>query len=85
MKENNKFKNLTLTELVAMQKKLKAATIGLGIVMAVACIALIYFSINGGNFALIAVGITCPMTLLPSVVNLFQINAEIKLRNSKQS
>jgi hypothetical protein len=85
MKENNKLKQLTLEELYGLKKKIKAATIGLGIVMLIACFTIIYLSITGKNYALIGVAIASPISLLPIIVNLNQINAEIKLRESEQS
>jgi hypothetical protein len=82
MEENNKLKELTLEELQTKYKKSKSAIIGLGIVMIIAIITLIYLAIRNENYALIAVAIGSSITFLPSLMVLKQIEAEIKSRNS---
>jgi CDP-diglyceride synthetase len=83
MAQNKKLTELTLEELIAKQKTLKGAFIGLGIVMLIACIALIYLALKSNNLTLIVIAICCSITLLPSFIALSQINNEIKSRNSK--
>jgi CDP-diglyceride synthetase len=83
MIQNNKLSELTIEELNAKKKTLKAAAIGLGIVMLVACLALVYLALKSNNYALIVIAICCSITLLPSFIALSLINKEIKSRNSK--
>lgn len=82
MKENNKLAELTLEELLIKQKKAKAAVIGLGIVMAIALITLIYLALKNKNYALLGVAGGSAITLLPSFIALKQIETEIKSRKS---
>ena len=83
MKENNKLSELTLEELYIKKKKLTGAAIGIGIVMLIACITLIYLAIKNKNYALIGVALGCGMTFFPMFISLTQLNTEIKSRNSK--
>jgi O-antigen/teichoic acid export membrane protein len=82
MKENKKLTDLSLEELHAKKKTLKGATIGLGIVMLIACATLIYLGIKNKNYSLITVAICCSITLLPSISSISQINTEIKKREN---
>jgi len=82
MKENNKLAELTLEELLIKQKKAKGAVIGLGIVMAIALITLIYLAIKSKNYVLLAVAGGSGLTFLPSIIALKQIETEIKSRKS---
>lgn len=83
MKENDKLKELTLEELQTKYKKSKDAVIGLGIVILIAVMTLIYLAVRNKNYALIAVAIGSSITFLPSIVVLKQIETEIKSRNSQ--
>jgi ABC-type bacteriocin/lantibiotic exporter with double-glycine peptidase domain len=71
---------LSLEELNNKKKTVTGAVIGLGIVMLVACTLLIYLSITAKKTSLIAVAICCPIMFLPILINLQQINKEIKAR-----
>ncbi|MDR6562899.1 MULTISPECIES: hypothetical protein [unclassified Arcicella] len=82
MKENKNLAELTLEELQAKQKKAKGAVIGLGIVMAIALITLIYLATKSKNYALLAVAGGSGLTLLPSIIVLKQIETEIKSRKA---
>jgi hypothetical protein len=81
--EKNKLLDLTLSELYEKKKKMVGITIGLGIVMVIACSILFYLILKSKNFVLVAVIPGCLMTLLPSVINLSQLNTEIKSRQAK--
>lgn len=83
MDKNKKLNQYTLEELHMQQKKLKSVIIGLGIVMLLACIILIYLAFKNDNYALIVVAVGSSITLLPSFIALKQIDTEIKSRNSK--
>lgn len=81
--KNNKLAELTSEQLEARKKTLTGALIGLAIVMIIACSVLFYIAITKKNYALMTVCTGCFITLLPSVIGLKQINAEIKSRESK--
>lgn len=81
--EKNKLSALTLEELYEKKKKLKGMAIGIGIGMVIICSVLLYLIFRTKNFVLLAVVPGCLVTLLPSFIILGQINAEIKLRESK--
>jgi hypothetical protein len=82
MKENSKFKELSLEELITKYKQSKAAVIGLGIGIIIAVMVLIYLAVSNENYALIAVAIATSISFLPSIIVLKQIETEIKSRNS---
>ncbi|MEA5256854.1 hypothetical protein VB264_03595 [Arcicella aquatica] len=82
MKENKNLTELTLEELQAKQKKAKGAVTGLGIVMAIALVTLIYLATKSENYALLAVAGGSGLTLLPSIIVLKQIETEIKARKA---
>jgi hypothetical protein len=79
----NKLSELSIEELESKKKTILSATIGLGIVMILACCALFYFAISSKNFVLIAVAIGASLTFIPSLITIGQINSEIKSRRSK--
>lgn len=79
----NKLSELTIEELESKKKTILSATIGLGIVIILACCALFYFAISSKNFALIAVAIGGSLTFVLSLIGISQINSEIKSRKSK--
>lgn len=81
--EKNKLSALTLEELYEKRKKLKGLAVGIGIAMIIICSVLLYLIFKTKNFVLLAVVPGCLMTLLPSFIVLGQLNAEIKLRESK--
>ena len=80
MKETKKLSDFTLEELIEKKKKLQGAVTGLGIVMCIACIGIIYFAIKSENYTSIVIAICCAITLLPSFTSLSQLNTEIKSR-----
>ena len=83
MMKANKLSELSLEELESKKKMIQGAAIGIGIVMLIACFILFYFAVITGNFALIAVAFGSFFTLMPTLMILNQINAEIKSRKSK--
>ena len=83
MKEKNKFSHLTLKELQTKQKQLNGAAIGLSIVMVIALIILVGLIIKKENYTLLTFVFLIPVTLLPSFINLSQLNNEIKSRDFK--
>jgi hypothetical protein len=82
MRQNSKLAELTLAELQKKKKTIKSAIIGLGIVILMAVATLIYFTIKNQNYAFLGVAFGSLISLLPSVIFLSQIEAEIKSRNS---
>lgn len=82
MKEN-KLSELSIEELESKKKTILGASIGIGIIMIIACCVLFYFAISSKSFALIAVGMGSLTTLIPSFISINQINTEIKSRKSK--
>ena len=83
MTTNKKLVDMTLDEMLSQKKKLKAAAIGLGIVMFFAAGTLIYLAISQKNYALITVSIATLIGFLPMYISLTQLNVEIKSRNLK--
>ncbi|MXN90914.1 hypothetical protein GR160_06705 [Flavobacterium sp. Sd200] len=79
-----KISELTLKELEQKKKKITGAYIGLGIVMAVACPALIYFAIIQKNYALMVVATGSFISLTPGLTLITQIKKEIKARKTEQ-
>lgn len=59
------------------------ATIGFGLVIFIPCCSLFYFAITSKKFALIAAAIGILMSLIPSFINIGQLNVKIKSRKSK--
>ncbi|RWW92371.1 hypothetical protein [Flavobacterium cerinum] len=80
--KNNKLSGLTLEELYKRKKTLQGATIGFGIVMVIAFSILIYLVFQSKKFGLLAIMPAGFMTLLPGIIGLSQVNAEIKSRKS---
>lgn len=80
--KTNKLSALTLEELYKRKKTLQGALIGFGIVMTIAFFILIYLVFLSKKFGLIAIIPAGFMTLLPAIIGLSQVNAEIKLRKS---
>ena len=80
MKANKKLSELRLEELIEKKKKLQGIVIGLGIVMFITSIGIIYFAVKNNNYTSMVIVISCFVTLLPNVVSLSQLNAEIKSR-----
>lgn len=83
MKKENKLSELSLEELASKKKKIQGVAIGISAVMLVACCVLFYFALITGNFALIAVALGSFFILMPTLMNINQINTEIKSRKSK--
>ncbi|MCQ9636259.1 hypothetical protein MP478_22105 [Chryseobacterium sp. WG14] len=81
--KNNKLSHLSLEELQTKRKILQNITIGFGIVILIAFAILLFLSVKSKNPVLIAAGVGSLITLLPSFINLGQINNEIKSRSSK--
>jgi VIT1/CCC1 family predicted Fe2+/Mn2+ transporter len=73
---------LTLEELQVRKDKLKGIIIGLGLVMGVALAIILYLVLKNGSYALLVVGITAFITLMPGVVTLNKVNEEIKSRTA---
>lgn len=83
MKKGASLSELSLEELQKKKKTLQGAAIGLGIVMLVACITLVYLAITSKKTSLLAVVIGCSITFLPCLISLGQINSELKTRTDK--
>ena len=84
MKETKKLPELTLEELIKKKNQLKGAVTGLSIVMCIACLVLLWLSVNSVNavnYALITVFIGCSVSFLPMITGLSKLDSEIKSRN----
>lgn len=83
MKENkNKLAGLTVAELQKREKTMKGVVIGSGIVALLSFSVLLFLSIKNKKPAFSAAGISCMITLLPGIIGLSQVNAELKSRQS---
>ncbi|KGO94664.1 hypothetical protein [Flavobacterium subsaxonicum] len=80
MKKTRPLNELSMDELQQKKKVVLGATIGLGIVMVVACIISIYVAIIAKQPALLVIAVCCPTTFLPIFINLQRVNSEIKNR-----
>ncbi|WP_293887761.1 MULTISPECIES: hypothetical protein [unclassified Sphingobacterium] len=78
-----KLSELTLDELKERKKKIAGVSIGLGIVMAIACPFLFYFAITQKNYALMVVATGSLASLAPGLSVMSQIKKEIKTRETK--
>ena len=83
MKENQKLSELSLEALQAKQKQLVGVVAGLGIVMAIALVVIIYAAVKNKNYALLALAFALPVTLMPVLIYAGQLRTEIKARSSK--
>ncbi|CAL1518888.1 hypothetical protein MMC2321_02633 [Chitinophaga sp. MM2321] len=83
--KTNKFSDLTINELNKQKSSLNRILLGTGIVMLILCTVLLYLISKSQNFALIAVIPCILLTMLPGIIKLSQINAEIKSRDSKST
>lgn len=79
--KSKKIADLTIEELNKQKKTLRGAIIGLGIVMIIAYVTLAFVVFKTKNYVLLAIIPCGPLTLLPSVMRLKQINAELKTRH----
>jgi len=78
--ETSKLTALTLDELYSKKKTLTGTTIGFGFVMILASAVLIYLSFKSQKSGLLAIIPALLIILIPGLVNLNKINAEIKSR-----
>jgi len=78
--KKNSLSEFSLEELSKRKKKLSAALIGFTIVMVIAYSILVYFVFKSRKFGLIAIIPAGFITLLPMMIGLSQVNAEIKSR-----
>lgn len=74
------FSKLTLQELQSKYNKLKGAAIGLGIVLIAACVTLLYLAFTTEQYYLSGVAIGCFITMIPSIIVLFQLKTELDKR-----
>lgn len=78
---DKKLSELTISELNKRKSSLNGMLIGTSIVILILCSILLYLINKSQNFALIAVVPCCLLIMLPGIIKLSQINAEIKSRN----
>lgn len=81
--EKNKFADLSLEELQAKQANAKKVVMVLGMVMLAINLLLLLLIFKTKLYSLLAVVIGSMTTLLPSFINLTQLNHEIKSRQSQ--
>lgn len=83
MKKSSKLAEMTLDELYERKKKLQGVFIGLGIVLVVAEVILLYVAFTVEKMQSLGVVAICSaMAFIPAVVSIVQINSEIKSRNA---
>lgn len=80
--KKNPLADLSLEELLRQKKMCNGVVFGIGIVMLLASAVLAYTAIKSKNYLLIAVVPCSMLSLLPSIIRLGQLNAEIKSRNN---
>lgn len=81
--KKNKFADLSLEELQAKQANAKKVVMVLGMVMLAINLLLVFLIFKTELYSLLAVVIGSMTTLLPSFINLTQLNHEIKSRQSQ--
>lgn len=81
--KKNKFADLSLKELQAKQANAKKVVMVLGMVMLAINLLLVFLIFKTKLYSLLAVVIGSMTTLLPSFINLTQLNHEIKSRQSQ--
>jgi hypothetical protein len=77
---NKTLSELTISELNKRKSSLSRILIGTGIVILVLCSVILYLVNRNQNFALIAVVPCSLLMMLPGIIKLSQIIAEIKSR-----
>lgn len=83
--EKNKYADLSMEELQAKQANAKKVVAGLGTVMIIINILLVVMIFITKLYSLFVVVIGSMTTLLPSFINLTQLNEEIKSRQTQQN
>lgn len=81
MKKIKPLKDLSLDELQQRKKMMLGVVIGLGSVILIAGIFVLYVAITTKKPGLIAVAVCGPISFLSNFINLQKINSEIKKRN----
>lgn len=81
--KKNKLSELTIAELDKQKKSLSGLVLGSSIVMFILCCAILYLVSQKQNFALAAIIPCCLLSMLPGIIKLSQINAELKARDSE--
>lgn len=80
MKKAKPLNELSLIELQQKKKVVLGAAMGLGVVMLIAVVVLVYVAITAKQPAFIAIGICSLINFLPIYNNLQKLNTEIKNR-----
>ncbi|WP_316800774.1 hypothetical protein [Pedobacter frigidisoli] len=81
MKKGKALSEFTLDELKERKKTITGIVLGLGIVMLISSVTLIYLAVKTHNVSLTGIAVACPLTFLPTLISLTQINNEIKKRS----
>jgi hypothetical protein len=79
--KTNKLSDLTLEELTKQKNTLKGVIIGFSILFLFAFSVLFYLIFESRNYVLLACIPPGLLAMLPAIMRLSQLNAEIKLRN----
>ncbi len=77
-------KSLSDEELILRRNKLRGAYLGMGIVLLFALSILVYLIISKELYTLLAVVCATPLTLLPGLITISNVNKEIKERGIAQ-
>lgn len=78
--KKNKFSELNIDELIKKKKSLNGLVLATAIVMLLLCSVLIFLVIKVEKFSLLAVIPASLLCTLPSIIQLKQVNDEIKSR-----
>lgn len=79
--KTNKLSELTIEELTKQRNTLKGVIIGFSILFLLAFSVLFYLIFKNGNYVLLACLPPGFFAMLPAIMRISQLNAEIKLRN----
>jgi len=79
--KDNKLSELSIQEITKQKKLLTGVLIGFSIVLVIAYSILIYLMIRHKNYIILTIIPLGFVTLLPAIIRLSQINAEIKSRS----
>ncbi|MCA8832551.1 hypothetical protein [Hymenobacter pini] len=69
---------LTVAQLRTKKSKLKGVIVGLGTLMLLVWVVMLYLAVTSKTYWLLAVGLSMFVTLTPSLVALNKLNMEIK-------
>lgn len=78
----SKLSALTIDELHKQKRSLNGMVLGTGIILLILCGVLLYLINKSRSFSLLPVVPCCLLIVIPGIIKLSQVNAEIKSRRS---